>query len=44
MNQFYKRHFLRLLDFTPAEIIALLDLATELKKTRNLAVNSKIGR
>ncbi|AHK19749.1 ornithine carbamoyltransferase [Yersinia similis] len=32
MNQFYKRHFLRLLDFTPAEITALLDLATELKK------------
>ncbi len=34
MNQFYKRHFLRLLDFTPAEIIALLDLATELKKDK----------
>ncbi len=31
MRQFYQRHFLRLLDFTPAEINALLALATELK-------------
>lgn len=34
MSQFYKRHFLRLLDFTPAEITALLDLAIELKKSK----------
>ncbi|QHM73731.1 ornithine carbamoyltransferase [Mixta intestinalis] len=31
MSQFYQRHFLRLLDFTPAEINALLALAAELK-------------
>jgi ornithine carbamoyltransferase len=34
MSQFYKRHFLRLLDFTPTEITALLDLAAELKKAK----------
>ncbi|CFR19140.1 ornithine carbamoyltransferase [Yersinia kristensenii] len=34
INQFYKRHFLRLLDFTPTEIIALLDLAVELKQAK----------
>lgn len=34
MSQFYKRHFLRLLDFTPAEITALLDLAAELKQAK----------
>ncbi|WP_145491355.1 ornithine carbamoyltransferase [Yersinia aleksiciae] len=34
MNQFYKRHFLRLLDFTPTEITALLDLAAELKQAK----------
>ena len=31
MSHFYQRHFLRLLDFTPAEINALLALAAELK-------------
>lgn len=34
MSQFYKRHFLRLLDFTPTEITALLDLAAELKQAK----------
>ncbi|OWF79580.1 ornithine carbamoyltransferase [Yersinia frederiksenii] len=34
MSQFYKRHFLRLLDFTPAEITALLELAAELKQAK----------
>lgn len=34
MCQFYKRHFLRLLDFTPAEIKALLALAAELKEKK----------
>ncbi|MGL4487503.1 MAG: ornithine carbamoyltransferase [Yersinia sp. (in: enterobacteria)] len=34
MNPFYKRHFLRLLDFTPAEINTLLDLAAELKQAK----------
>ncbi|MCG8709889.1 ornithine carbamoyltransferase [Brenneria sp. 4F2] len=31
MQSFYKRHFLRLMDFTPAEIANLLALATKLK-------------
>ncbi|MCX8958500.1 ornithine carbamoyltransferase [Erwinia psidii] len=34
MSQLYKRHFLRLLDFTPAQITALLALAARLKKAR----------
>ena len=34
MSQFYKRHFLRLLDFTPAEITALLELAADLKQAK----------
>jgi ornithine carbamoyltransferase len=34
MNPFYKRHFLRLLDFTPVEINTLLDLAAELKQAK----------
>ena len=28
------RHFLKLLDFSPAEIVALLDLAAELKAAK----------
>lgn len=35
MNEFYKRHFLTLLDFTPAEIQKLLDLAIELKNKKH---------
>jgi len=31
MSQLYQRHFLRLLDFTPAEINGLLALASTLK-------------
>ncbi|VDR30171.1 Ornithine carbamoyltransferase chain I [Raoultella terrigena] len=31
MSTFYQKHFLKLLDFTPAEITALLKLATRLK-------------
>ena len=27
MSAFYQKHFLKLLDFTPAEITALLELA-----------------
>ncbi|EPW5969570.1 ornithine carbamoyltransferase, partial [Yersinia enterocolitica] len=34
MCQFYKRHFLRLLDFTPTEITALLELAADLKQAK----------
>ena len=31
MSSFYQKHFLKLLDFTPAEINALLQLAAKLK-------------
>ncbi|AXF78325.1 ornithine carbamoyltransferase [Erwinia tracheiphila] len=34
MSQFYQRHFLRLLDFTPAELNDLLALAATLKKNK----------
>jgi len=34
MSQLYQRHFLRLLDFTPADITYLLDLAAELKHAK----------
>ncbi|MCU5773371.1 ornithine carbamoyltransferase [Erwiniaceae bacterium BAC15a-03b] len=34
MSQLYQRHFLRLLDFTPAEINALLALAASLKSDK----------
>ena len=30
MSAFYQKHFLKLLDFTPAEITALLELAAKL--------------
>ncbi|WP_312282629.1 ornithine carbamoyltransferase [Pseudescherichia sp.] len=34
MSAFYQKHFLKLLDFTPAEINALLQLAAQLKKDK----------
>jgi ornithine carbamoyltransferase len=34
MSQLYQRHFLRLLDFTPAELGDLLNLAAELKRAK----------
>ncbi|VXD07293.1 ornithine carbamoyltransferase 1 [Enterobacterales bacterium 8AC] len=34
MNPFYNRHFLRLMDFTPAEIQSLLQLAADLKQAK----------
>ena len=34
MSQLYQRHFLRLLDFTPAEIDHLLTLSAELKRAK----------
>lgn len=34
INPFYKRHFLRLMDFTPAELQALLQLSAELKQAK----------
>ncbi|WP_278427707.1 ornithine carbamoyltransferase [Pantoea dispersa] len=37
MSQLYSRHFLRLLDFTPAEITGLLSLASELKQAKKNA-------
>lgn len=37
MSQLYQRHFLRLLDFTPAEINGLLALASTLKTDKKMA-------
>ena len=37
MSQLYQRHFLRLLDFTPAEIDHLLTLSAELKRAKKSA-------
>lgn len=34
MSQLFQRHFLRLLDFTPAEITSLIELAAELKQAK----------
>ena len=34
MSAFYQQHFLKLLDFTPAQITALLDLAATLKSDK----------
>ncbi|WP_313485223.1 ornithine carbamoyltransferase [Pseudescherichia sp.] len=34
MSAFYQKHFLKLLDFTPADIHALLQLAAQLKKDK----------
>lgn len=36
MSQLYQRHFLRLLDFTPAEIDHLLTLSAELKRAKKV--------
>ena len=38
MSAFYQKHFLKLLDFTPAEITALLELAAKLKAASNQAI------
>ncbi|HEI8867776.1 TPA: ornithine carbamoyltransferase [Serratia odorifera] len=34
LNPFYRRHFLRLMDFTPAEIQTLLQLSADLKQAK----------
>ncbi|CAI0980964.1 ornithine carbamoyltransferase [Serratia quinivorans] len=34
INPFYKRHFLRLMDFTPAQLHALLKLSADLKQAK----------
>jgi ornithine carbamoyltransferase len=41
MHGFYQRHFLRLLDFTPAEINQLIELAIELKKAKKQGKEKK---
>ncbi|MCI4236764.1 ornithine carbamoyltransferase [Dickeya dianthicola] len=41
MNPFYKRHFLRLMDFTPAEINSLLTLAATLKTNKKNGVETR---
>ena len=40
MNTFKNRDFLKLLDFTPAEIEALLNLSAALKKKKRLNGNA----
>lgn len=46
MSAFYQKHFLKLLDFTPAEITALLELAARLKadKKNNIEIQHLAGK
>ena len=46
MSAFYQKHFLKLLDFTPAEIPALLELAARLKadKKNNIEIQHLTGK
>lgn len=46
MSAFYQKHFLKLLDFTPAEITALLELAAVLKadKKNNIEIQHLTGK
>jgi len=41
MSSFYRRHFLRLMDFTPNEITRLLALASELKNAKKTASETR---
>lgn len=41
MSAFYQKHFLKLLDFTPAEITALLELAAKLKADKKTVSKSR---
>ena len=41
MSQLYQRHFLRLLDFSPAEIDYLLTLSAELKSAKKSACETQ---
>jgi len=41
MAQLFKRHFLKLLDFTPEEILYLLDLSVKLKKEKKTGTEEK---
>jgi len=38
MNGFYNKHFLKLLDFTPAEISSLLELSASLKAMKKAGI------
>ena len=40
MSAFYQKHFLKLLDFTPAEIHSLLQLASQLKADKKKGVQT----
>ncbi len=42
MSTFYQKHFLKLLDFTPAEINTLLQLASQLKADKKKAEVQKL--
>ena len=46
MSAFYQKHFLKLLDFTPAEITDLLELAAKLKadKKNGIEVQKLAGK
>lgn len=46
MSAFYQKHFLKLLDFMPAEITALLELAAKLKadKKNGIEVQKLAGK
>ena len=46
MSAFYQKHFLKLLDFTPAEITTLLELAAKLKadKKNGIEVQKLAGK
>ncbi len=37
MSDLYKKHFLKLLDFTPAQFTSLLTLAAQLKADKKMA-------
>lgn len=41
MSGFYQKHFLKLLDFTPAELTALLQLAAKLKADKKSGKEDK---
>ncbi|RAT16883.1 ornithine carbamoyltransferase [Lonsdalea populi] len=41
MNPFYKRHFLRLMDFTPTEISSLLALSAKLKSDKKSGAEAR---
>lgn len=41
MSAFYHKHFLKLLDFTSAELTSLLQLAAQLKADKKTALKSQ---